>query len=379
MKRTLEKVIESNNNGLFLLDPPTGFGKTTSVLEIIKDFLSGASLYSKVKKIFFVTNLKTNLPVSSLLDELSDEEKQQCFLAKATIDYILERFPKANINKTEITSSKEYKNLKKDVDSYWAIHESLSKDESNYRLRDSLSSLKEKISLDTEHKFRDFIKNNYITNKSIADKNKFINDNGWLRYLYPICDLDKYKVIFLTTQKFISPIDTFRRLPFYAYNDEITKDAIVFIDEFDSTKDTLLKQIVKDGLKNKTDLISLFLDLHFALDNIVLPKGLLRTSEYHKKKVESGEWHEPEWHYNRWRTEFARVYREHKLNYLLKSVDFADGRAFLYDDGKYFNVFKDSSKKFIYVELDTNADFLSLSAKEYTQKSMPVNHVLRDI
>ena len=379
MKRTLEKVIEANNNGLFLLDSPTGFGKTTSVLEIIKDFLSGASLYSKVKKIFFITNLKTNLPVSTLLNELSDEEKQQCFLAKATIDYILERFPKANINKAEITSSKEYKNLKKDIDSYWAVHDSLSKDESNYRLRNSLSSLKEKISLDTEHKFRDFIKSNYITNKSIADKNKFINDNGWLRYLYPICDLDKYKVIFLTTQKFISPIDTFRRLPFYAYNDEITKDAIVFIDEFDSTKDTLLKQIVKDGLKNKTDLISLFLDLHFALDNIVLPKGLLRTSEYHKKKVEIGEWHTPEWHYNRWRAEFARVYREHKLNYLLKSVDFAGGRAFLYDDGKYFSVFKDSSKKFIYVELDTNADFLSLRAKEYTQESMPINHVLRDI
>lgn len=379
MKQTLENIIENNSNGLFLLNPPTGFGKTTSVLKVIKDFLSGAPLYSKVKKIFFVTNLKTNLPVSNLLDELGEEEKQQCFQAKATIDYILERFTKVNITNTEITSSKEYKNLKNDVDAYWAIQESLNHDKNNYGLRNSLSALKDKISLDTEHKFRDFIKSNYLSNKSIADKYKFIDDNGWLRYLYPICDLEKYKVIFLTTQKFISPIDTFRRLPFYAYNDEITKDAIVFIDEFDSTKDTLLKQIVKDGLKNKTDLISLFLDLHFALDNIVLPKGLLRTSEYHKKKVESGEWHDPEWHYNRWRAEFARVYNEHKLNYLLKSVDFADGRAFLYDDGKYFNVFKDSSKKFIYVELDTNADFLSLKAKEYTQDSMPVNHLLRDI
>lgn len=379
MKQTLERVIQSNRSGLFLLDPPTGFGKTTSVVQIIKDFLSGSPLYAKVKKIFFVTNLKTNLPVSSLLEELDEEEKKKCFQAKATIDYILERFFDAKIDNTEITSSKEYNNLKKDIEAYRAIQTSLKKDENNYGLRNSLKALKDKISLDTEHKFRDFIKSNFLSNKSIADKNKFIDSNGWLKYLYPICDLEKYKVIFLTTKKFISPIDTFRRLPFYAYNDEITKDAIVFIDEFDSTKDVLLNQIVEDGLKNRTDLISLFLDIHFALDNIVLPKGLLRTSEYHKKKVESGEWHEPEWHYNHWREEFTKIYDQHNLKYLLKSVDFKEGRAFLYDDGKYFNVFKDSSKKFIYVELDKNADILSLIAKEYTQESKPINQVLRDI
>ena len=379
MKKTLENIIESNRNGLFLLDPPTGFGKTTAVLKIIKDFLSGSPLYSKIKKIFFVTNLKTNLPVSTLSDELNEEEKQKCFQAKATIDYILDRFSDANINNAEVTSSKEYKSLKRDIDAYKAIQASLNNDENNYGLRNSLAALKEKISLDTERKFRDFIKSNFLSNKSIADKNKFIDSNGWLKYLYPICDLEKYKVIFLTTQKFISPIDTFRRLPFYAYNDEITKDSLVFIDEFDSTKDVLLNQIVKDGLKNKTDLVSLFLDIHFALDNIVLPKDLLRTSEYHKKKVESGEWHTPEWLYNHWREEFTNVYNKHNLKYLLKSVDFNGTRAFLYDDGKYFNVFQDNSKKFIYVELDAKSNFLSLRAKKYTEESMPVNFVLRDI
>lgn len=379
MKQTLENVIKSNSNGLFLLDPPTGFGKTTAVVKIIKDFLSGSPLYSKVKKIFFVTNLKTNLPISDLIDELNEEEKGQCFQAKATIDYILDRFSDTKIDNSEITSSKEYKNLKKDIDAYHAIQASLKNDESNYGLRNSLAALKDKISLDTEHKFRDYIKSNYLSNKSITDKNKFINNNGWLKYLYPICDLEKYKVIFLTTKKFISPIDTFRRLPFYAYNDEITKDSIVFIDEFDSTKDVLLNQIVEDGLKNRTDLISLFLDIHFALDNIVLPKGLLYTSEYHKKKVESGEWQETEWHFNHWRDKFNEVAKRYNLNYLLKSVNFNDERAFLYDDGKYFNVFKDNSKKFIYVELNSKADFLSLIAKKYSDDSMPVNKVLHDI
>lgn len=379
MKQTIETIVKHNSNGLFLFDPPTGFGKTTAVLEIIKDFLSGNSLYKKVKRVFFVTNLKTNLPIFDLLAKLTEEERRQCFQAKATIDYILERFLNEEITNSDIISSKEYLGLKRDVEAYWAIQESLERSADNNGLRTSLSSLKDKISRDSEPKFRAFIKNNYLAGKSVAEKNKFIDSNSWLTSLYPICDINKYKVIFLTTQKFISPIDTFRRLPFYTYNDAITKDSIVFIDEFDSTKDTLLKQIVEDGLKNRIDLLSLFLDLYFALDNIVLPKELLQTSEYHKQKVRKGEWHDSNWHFDHWHKEFKRVYNTHKLSYILKSVDFADGRAFLYDDGRYFNVFKDSSKKFIYVELNTNSNFLSLRAKEFSQKSMPINRVLRDI
>ncbi len=75
MDKTLEKIIVNNNRGLFLLDPPTGFGKTTAVINLIKDFLNGKSCFSNVKRIFFVTNLLTNLPLKDLLALLSEEEK----------------------------------------------------------------------------------------------------------------------------------------------------------------------------------------------------------------------------------------------------------------------------------------------------------------
>lgn len=63
MDKTLEKIIVNNNRGLFLLDPPTGFGKTTTVINLIKRFLSGEPCFSNIKRIFFVTNLLTNLPL----------------------------------------------------------------------------------------------------------------------------------------------------------------------------------------------------------------------------------------------------------------------------------------------------------------------------
>ena len=74
MEKTLEKLISNNNRGLFLLDPPTGFGKTTAVIDLIKRFLKGEPCFSGVKRMFFVTNLLTNLPYSDLLDLLTEEE-----------------------------------------------------------------------------------------------------------------------------------------------------------------------------------------------------------------------------------------------------------------------------------------------------------------
>ena len=118
MEKTLEKLISNNNRGLFLLDPPTGFGKTTAVIDLIKRFLKGDPCFSGVKKIFFVTNLLTNLPYKDLLDLLTEEEKQHCFRAKATVDYVLERFLNVEIDNSEITNSKEYQNLYRDIKSY---------------------------------------------------------------------------------------------------------------------------------------------------------------------------------------------------------------------------------------------------------------------
>lgn len=379
MRETLEKVIKNNHKGLFLLDPPTGFGKTTVVVDLIRGFLNGNPLFSNVKKIFFVTNLITNLPCQDLLNSLDEEHRKMCFQAKATIDYVLENFFKLNVTNNEVKNSKEYKNLKKEIETYYSLKNAIEANAENSSLKNSLNLFKQKIATDSEPAFRQFIKNRYFHNKSILDRKNFMSNNGWFVELYPICDIEDYKVIFLTTQKFISPIDTFRRVPFYAYNDKILDDSIVFIDEFDSTKTVVLDQIIKDGLKSKIDIVSLFLDLHFALQNVTIPKKLLHTSEYHKKKVESGDWYETKWHFDHWRDEFRKKYEEHNINYLIKSIDFKYDKAFLFDDGKYFNVVKDSAKKFVYASVDSKEDVLSLKGLEYSNEYKPVNKIIWDL
>lgn len=379
MEKTLEKVIIDNNNGLFLLDPPTGFGKTTVVVEIIRRFLEGDPVFSNVKRIFFITNLITNLPFQELINKLDDEKKQMCFQAKATIDYVLERFSRIDITNFEVKNSKEYKKLKTDIDTYYSIKNALKESANSVGLKNSLNIIKQAIATDSEPAFRQFIKSSFFYNKSIVDRREFMKKNAWFVYLYPICDIEKYKVIFLTTQKFISPIDTFRRVPFYIYNDEIIDDSVVFIDEYDSTKPVVLDQIIEDGIKSKIDIVSLFLDLHFALQNVIIPQKLLHTSKYHKKNVESGKWHETQWHFDHWRQKFKETYEKHSINYLIKSFDFKYDRAFLFDDGRYFNVVKDSVQKFIYADVDLKEDVISLKDMDYSIEKTPINSIIQDL
>ena len=116
MEKTLEKVIVNNKKGLFLLDPPTGFGKTTIVVDLIRRFLEGDHIFVGVKKIFFITNLITNLPYQTLINKLDDKHKGRCFQAKATTDYIIERFLKVNVTESDVKNSKEYKKLKGEIE-----------------------------------------------------------------------------------------------------------------------------------------------------------------------------------------------------------------------------------------------------------------------
>lgn len=79
MKQAIVNFCKSTDTGLFLLDMPTGFGKTYSVLEFMVDYYDSPEF--KDKKIFFVTTLKKNLP---------DKELREHFAKRGKADRLLE-------------------------------------------------------------------------------------------------------------------------------------------------------------------------------------------------------------------------------------------------------------------------------------------------
>ena len=80
MQKIIEDFVNQKDNGLMLLDLPTGFGKTTSVITFIDKFINSNA--QSIKRIYFVTNLKKNLPEKQLKKLFGDNYDKDCLYLK---------------------------------------------------------------------------------------------------------------------------------------------------------------------------------------------------------------------------------------------------------------------------------------------------------
>lgn len=339
---------------------------------------------------FFVTNLKTNLPYNELCKELTDDEKQKCLFLKAYDEDVIENWGKVDITLKEICMSEEYRNLNSDIEILNdLIREKKLLKANGYSTtlkEKSIKSFEKKISTITEPNFRNFIKKNYFEGKSRLDKEKIVRDNKWLRELYPICELEEKKVIFMTTAKFFSPISVFYRMPFYMYNDNILKNSVVFIDEFDATKNVVLDQIIENSLKLSIDAISLFTNIHYDLQNQKFPAKLLDTvSKFDEKEDPDIEIDDEIKRYTsneilELNTKiFEEVYNKNNLEFLLKSYGFNENKAFIFDDGQSVTVYNDKSNRYLSVKQDDEDRHLKLTANPFKVKENALDNLLYDI
>lgn len=390
MQKIIEDFVNQKDNGLMLLDLPTGFGKTTSVITFIDKFINSNA--QSIKRIYFVTNLKKNLPEKQLKKLFGDNYDKDCLYLKPYWESVTEKWQFTQIENHEVLNSEEYKSLKLDI-------ETLNKFKSdNERLRRArnfgqeymqnkrlIRSYEQKIEKDTEVKFRQFIKKTFFYNQTVYEKDKFLRNNPWVAELYPACKLrdESIKVVLSSTKKFFSPIDTFSRMPFYIYNNEaLTEDSITFIDEFDTTKETLLDQIIDDGLKFDIDIFALFLNIYYSLTNLSFPVTLMKLSDYRKGKIEKEEWVDIKELIEELKNKFQQVYEDYQLQFLVKSKGFEEKKAFIFDDGKSLNIFSDKSKrvlKAIY-DKDENVNSLLAVAKSYKgQEKERLDNILLDV
>lgn len=371
MLESIEKFIKKNNNGLFLLDAPTGFGKTTAVIEFIVNYLNGYYNQDDLKKIYFITNLKINLPFDRLIDKIGEEKfKQSCIVLESYADTIIKNWNNLKIDKKIVTDSDEYKELNEDIYTLRQLRKEIFqlKEENKFdeiKNKNKIAkSFERRIEKDLEPAFRKFLKTNFFFNKSVVDKKNFIRKNDWFRSLYPTSELEKFKIVFLTTAKFANPIDAFFRMPYFLYKDSMSENSVTFIDEFDATKNTLLNQIIEQGLKNQIDTLKLFLNIHYSLKELMLPKSMLKLADFTAQEIEKGDWKSPEDIILLNKQKFNEIYEKHEISLAIKSKDFDSNKAFLFNDGRSFTVFNDLSKKFLYLAKDEENNVLKLIAEK---------------
>lgn len=109
--------------------------------------------------------------------------------------------------------------------------------------------------------------------RSHNTKNQIINFYyKSVSFIFHIPSIDKF---FLKNYTLIEP-------PYYCY-DKLAKNYLVFIDEFDITKDTILNRIIEEKSKHKIDLISLFSNIYNNIHNSEFSKYFLEESEKRQK------------------------------------------------------------------------------------------------
>lgn len=358
-------------NGLLLIDMPTGTGKTYNAIEFIYQN------YKQIKnKIIFITNLKKNLPYSDLRkrfekdNKLNDFEKDILFLDN-NVDFLIDNFENVenSIPFEKFSKDGVIYNIRNCIHIISALKKSINNTENNSDSFVSKENVyliinqeKENLQDKYEKQFRAIIEEelNYDENgtkRTKADKLNLINNDQnyqWIKKLYPAVSTDEKKIIFMSIDKFLVKNSTLIE-PSYNIIDSnnLLKNSIIFIDEFDASKDVFLKKIINDSIDTKVHIIELFRLIYAGLENTDFSKMLTEISEHLQKQINSNKKiYSPFQIIEEFKSKAKEIDTEfnlknfHKLDEINK-----DKASFLFQDYKFHTIIKDE-KKNIYIEND---------------------------
>ncbi|MDM9585011.1 hypothetical protein [Nostoc sp. GT001] len=377
MEEILNQYCKQDTPGLLLLSMPTGSGKTYNVLKFIhsnyKEFVK------QERKILFITNLKKNLPTDELkklfIDNGDEEDFEKYFLfIDSNVDTVINSLLEIDNQIPDQFRTEIYLELKKDIELL-----------QNEQLP---SSFKEKIKIDirknVEPAFRDIIQKtltkNFSTKKArlLAIKNN--QDYQWIGELYPAVFTDEKTILFLSIDKFVAQNSTLVEPSYYFY-ERLINESVIFIDEFDTTKDAVLKNIIKSGLRHRVDLIDLFLNIHNHLMQTECPEVLLQESNWRKKKSSGKNWLSLREQIESLREKANYIFNKYELQHICKSQNefSTKERNFLFYDYKFHNVLARNQHVEIIGDIDSRTNWIKAFDIKHQKSGIDIQELLSSI
>lgn len=351
--------------GLVLLPAPTGSGKTHSAKEYMGDTLAKEfkevlkdrkriNKRSRPPKLIFITPLKKNIPEEKLREYLAeigvreDYVNEKVLRVPAVTDSFIDAiesdysdFPKWLVKSKQFKETTTCINLK---EKYHKSGEFLAEQEKLEALsRIHIPAIRTLIRAKLKGVCR--AKNGTIDIKSAYSLVKYNEDWKWVGRLFPSVYLDDATIVMMSVDKFLANDTTPIEARSAFYNSDAVKDSIIFIDEFDSTKEWILAHIVKEGLKDKVDNVKLFHNIYSSLNNKELTANLIdkyddNVTENYKSRLED------------LTARADKIYKEFSLMFSFKTSVITDSDAsnFLFNDYKYHSII--DGKKFVVIKTD---------------------------
>ena len=145
----------------------------------------------------------------------------------------------------------------------------------------------------------------------------------WVSELYPSIYTHKRKVFFMSADKFVMRNDTIIGKSNTIYDSPIVKDAVIFIDEFDSTRNQILSRLIQNSGRRRIDLVDMILKIHGGLSGDDLPsKVFIQHGTIRGDLKKDNEFVEKC---------FKKTIGKHHLDKIIKAdADYQKGKAFIF-------------------------------------------------
>jgi len=286
MKEILQKELEricEKEKGLSIIEVPTGRGKTYNVLVWIVKYMKACREKSiKPRNIFFITTQIKNLPYEDLRDLYKDDQmfkkevmqihKNVEFFLKddfVEIDNEIERIIKEWDEYDNLIIAIEKLNRIKKANKKYQVYQKSDQEEAERDVSEAESGFRYALTkfLEIESKKLDITIPENIEDEELY-KRSFLIDTKyqWIRKLYPAVDTEKFTVFLLSMTKFLYGNSPIISHSYKFINNDITDNAIIFIDEFDATKNTIENVLIENAAKATYDKMLLFSKLYKGLN-----------------------------------------------------------------------------------------------------------------
>ena len=260
MKDYLLNVMQQKKHGLYMCELPTGNGKTFDSARAMKEY---ADSIEDGTKIIYITTLNKNLPEDALRAAYGNEElyKQSVLRLRSNFDEVVEKLLDNEV--PEGMQTEVYLKLRKDVSLYRnAI-------EKRYADKEYIKELEDRITegdRQLRYEITKRLKNGFST--KTQRKNAIRNDikYRWIGKLYPAVFTDDYKILLMSVSKFMKRNSILIDTSYEFLNSDLIENAVIVIDEFDATKDTIQSELIEKSLAMKEDYIQLFRQIYRTLN-----------------------------------------------------------------------------------------------------------------
>ena len=340
MRNTINKFINSKeiSSGLFLADLPTGYGKTYIAARNIHEYVTTTE---KPNKVFFVTTMIKNLPVDELKNAYRESEDENGYdrdilVIKSNFDFVRDSILELNI-------PEKYK-----TNAFFMLCEKIKLLNSLENKKDTtLKTFKGIIKTEIREKYEPAFRRNIQDiirkelPKSANSRREVIRSNRdyqWIGKLYPTVFMNDYKAFLLTVDKFLVRNTTLVEPSYDFIQNAITENAIIFIDEFDATKETMQNAIIKRALDSQDDYIKLFEQVYKAIHLHEIPTSMMRPYQEYVQD------HASIYTFESLLNEARELYHTFQMKYSYKTASGGIDRkqSFLFNDNSYHTMLRNN-------------------------------------